>query len=78
MNKNRVIQAMGVAGLIIAIVLFWESYQARVCTMPLPAEAASCGPNLFFFVPAILTAIVGIIFTGYGHWKVSGRTAGAG
>ena len=78
MHKYRVIQSMGIIALVIASILFWESYQTRVCTLPLPAEAASCGPNLLFFVPAILTAIVGIILTGYGQWKISGRAVGAG
>ena len=78
MHKYRVIQSVGIIGLIIASVLFWESYQARVCTMPLPAEAATCRPNLLFFVPAIPTAMVGLALIGYGQWKASGRAVGAG
>jgi len=65
MDWARVLQGLGILGLIASIRPIWWGFQRPLC--PTLSSGGSCTPNPFYLIPGLFAALIGISLVVYAH-----------
>lgn len=74
MIRIRLLQGVGTLSLGGGSVAIWYAFQRQMCTMVAGAPNR-CAPNIVYFVPGVLAALVGLSLVLYGVRRQKDATA---
>ena len=75
MDWTRILHGLGVLSIIASIRPIWWGFQRPTC--PNLSSGGSCTPNLFYLLPGLLAALVGISLIVYVHRRRTNLTNAA-